>query len=322
MRANPSYYRLSEREQLRYRFNMPEGERFVLERSIFKDLYNVNCKTEEALRNAWRDLPISELNSINEVMLPWQGIGEDCFYLNEYFPDDKWLAFETVDDYARDDYAFQQSIRREENRAYRLRPYQGNLHSRWIRLFVDGVFHNGTLNSLAGHLCDYIDDRGHELINELIPHRYVRGPDDGKRRGNSYIWDMRRDANGLEPHLEELTVRFYRYQNRRWREMLEEFDGEAVKATYIREPEENGDPQIHFVFSDQWAMRAVRFRRFVRDCRRLAQDPARLKEMERRELETLRTFMREQHRDILDNFNPKIARLDKKRRMFMYRDAF
>lgn len=322
IRARPDFYSLSEAEQLAYWMQMPDTDRFVLERSVFRELYGVDCDSIEALRAAWDDVPIGELDAINETLLPWHGIGEDCFYLNEFVPEADRLRWTTVDDYVREDHAFQESAREKDFTDYTATPYQGNLQGCWARLFIDGRFRYATLTSLAGHLSDHISELGYDLLNTLIPHRYVRGPNDGQREGDNYVWNMRRDAGGLEPQLDELSSRLYAYESRRWLELLDEFDRDASGAVYIQDVDNEVDEQTHFIFSDKTAMARVRFRQFVRDCRCAQRAASELMPLEQRESTLLNDFLREQHEDVMQTVNPKVAKLKKRRKILVHKDAF
>ncbi len=323
MRAQPAFYSWSEDEQLAYRMSMPDEACFILERSVFYDLYGVDCKTEEALREAWNDVPIDELDAINETLLPWKGIGEDCFYLNEFVADEDRLRFATVDEYVRNDHAFQESARQESDSKHVIKPYRGNLQGTWARLYVDGRLRYATLTSLAGHLFDHVSSVGHDLLESLIPHRYVRGPNDGKREGSGFVWDMRRDADGLEPQLDELSTRLYRYEAERWFELLEEFDRQAKCCVYVKDVRfETGEEQTRFIFSDKTAMVKTRFQCFLRNIRRLEHDASELAPLEQRETDLLSEFLNAQYEDIQQNFNPKIAKLKKRRKILVHKDAF
>lgn len=138
LRARPEFYDWDAQRQLHYRIHMPDGERFILQRSVFCDLYGIDCASPQALREAWDDLPLGELDAINKTLLPWQGIGEDSFYFNEAMPAADRLRFDTLDEYARADHAFQQSARCKDDPAHVEQPYRGNLYGCWARLFVDG----------------------------------------------------------------------------------------------------------------------------------------------------------------------------------------
>lgn len=299
LRAQPEFHDWDEQRQLQYRIHMPEAERFILERSVFHDLYGVDCASEEALREAWDELPLGELDAINRTLLPWQGIGEDSFYFNEAMPDADRLRFDTLDDYARADHAFQEAARRKDDPEHVIRSYQGNLYGCWARLFVDDEFQYANLDSLAGHLGMSISEQIFDLLDTLIPHRYVPGPDDGKWQGNGYIWDKRVDADGLESQFDELKNRLFRYEQQRWRELYCEFDERADTKTWLQEFSNGVDEQLIFVFSDKSAMAQVRLRHFVRDFRRLKCDNSELTHFEQREAEFVDTFARQQYADIM-----------------------
>ncbi|MBL1292287.1 MAG: hypothetical protein COB61_000270 [Thiotrichales bacterium] len=113
--------------------------------------------------------------------MPFQGIGEDHFFLNEYLPKDVTLLdFDTVGDYARNDHCLQELARKQENPDYTPRPYRGDIRRCWVRLEIDSIFHYADICSLAGYPTDMLDEAGFERIDKLIPCQYVNGPNHGK----------------------------------------------------------------------------------------------------------------------------------------------
>ena len=59
---------------------------------------------------------------LNSTLLPLRGIGEGDFFLNEVLPTDVTLLdFDTVGDYARGNYRFQEHARKQENSDYKIR---------------------------------------------------------------------------------------------------------------------------------------------------------------------------------------------------------
>ncbi|MDN5850862.1 MAG: hypothetical protein L0H63_14695 [Nitrococcus sp.] len=212
MRVQSGFYSWDETRQLHYRMHMPDNERFLLERSIFRDLYGVDCRTQDALRTAWDQIPIGDLDAINETLPPWY------------------------------------------------------------------------------------------------------------RRGR--LLSQRIHAGRLEPQLDELSSRLFRYEARRWFELLDEFDQQAGAAVYIQDMREETDEQLHFIFSDKSAMARVRLRHFLRDCRQLERDTSELTPLERRESDLLNEYLNAQHRDIARNFNPKVVRMKKRRKVLLHKDAF
>jgi len=45
--VNPDFYGWGEDEQLRYRMTMSDRDRFLLERHLLKDLFGIECDSEE-----------------------------------------------------------------------------------------------------------------------------------------------------------------------------------------------------------------------------------------------------------------------------------
>jgi len=60
----------------------------------------------------------------------------------------------------------------------------------------------------AAYIYSAVDEFGHDYIEELIPYDFKPGKDYGIEERGGYIFDMKEDANGLEPQLKELQQRF------------------------------------------------------------------------------------------------------------------
>jgi hypothetical protein len=126
---------------------------------------------------------------------------------------------------------------------------------------------------------------------------------------------QRLDAGGREAYLEELRERFYRYLSERYEALVDEFDQKAPKRLYLLERSQTSGPQIDFIFTDKTALRSVRFRHFMCDCRDLRGDRRELAALaEQVRVETCR-FLDDAYQDILKNFDPKVVRLRKKRKI-------
>ena len=318
MRVNPDYFTWSIEAQERYRVGMPGKDAFRLRQELLKALFGIRPKTDEDLE-AVRDRFGDEENLVfNRALLPAAGVGEDYFFLNEWMGDGQSiLDFETLYDYDRDDYRFQEETWKEQTPEYVAKPYRGALYHRWARLFIDGEFHYASLSMAAGYIYSDIDEFGQEKLAALIPHRYVKGKDHGKREGKGTIFSRRIDANGREVQAEELQRRLWVYLTKRFDALLTEFDGQARKAVYMEDRSSKNDPHMNFVFSDKTVLQAVRFRHFMSDCRPLVADRAELEAFVGRERQALGEYMESTCRDILANFNPKVATIHKKRKIIV-----
>lgn len=318
IRAEPDYYAWSPAQQEQYRLTIPEEREFLIRQSVLRSLFGLDVDTEEAMREVLEGFDDEQYLLLNTTLLPFQGIGDNDFFLNECFAEGVTLLdFATVGEYARHDHEFQEQARKTEDPAYEIRPFQGDLYPCWARLNIDGEFHYATIVSLARYLTDRLDNAGSERIQSLIPHRYVAGSDHGKREKGGSLWDMRVEAGGMEPQLDELERRYYEYLSNCHSRLLERFDEQGAQRVYIRRTERGVERNIVFVFSDQRALDAVRFRRFCADCQRIAGDSSELAAVIDEEEQAAFWFLEEQFRDIQKNYDPSVVPFRKKKRIIV-----
>lgn len=314
--VRPDYFSWSVDEQEHYRATMPDEDERRIRQSLLRDLFGLKAYSEEAMEQALDQFDDARYLRLNSALLYLQGIGDDNIFLNESFPErTSLLDFDTLYDYDLCDYQFQEQARREELPDRVAKPYRGDLHFVWARLQVDGAFHYATLMTAARHLLAEMEDESFDKIGELIPHEYVRGPDHGKPVKHGLVWDRRVDAKGMELQLEELQHRGWAYQARRFDELLTLWDEKALRQAFIIPKSTDGDPQIDFIFSDKKALRAVRFRHFMADCRAIAGNVPDLKQAVRDERRRTADFLERSCEDILANFGPRVVKLRKKRRI-------
>jgi hypothetical protein len=322
MRVRPEYFGWPQEQRERYGVEIPDEDDVRLDSILLKELFGIVAATA-AEEDAAQDRLTGEQHDIlNATLLPLTGIGEDNFFLNECFAEGKsLLSFETVYDYDYADHEFQESVRAEEIPSYVKRPYHGVLCFAWARLFIDEVFTYGHLSTVAGHIHAQADEHASEIVDALIPHRYVDGKNHGKRSERGFEWDMRVDADGKEGLLDELRFCQHDYFNKRHAALSEIWDQRGLQAVYIAERDIVGEVDREFLFSDTAALKAVRFRSFLRDCRNIERAAAELTLHVDAEKQAAETFMRAEHERLLRDFDPKVARLRKKRKIIVHEDA-
>jgi len=81
------------------------------------------------------------------------------------------------------------------------------------------------------------------------------------------------------------------------------------------------DPQMDFIFSDKTALQAVRFRHFMKDCREIMGDAQELDTLVEQERHAIFDYLERMHQDILHNFDPKVIRFRKKRKVILADEA-
>jgi hypothetical protein len=174
--VKPEYYSWPTEAQERYRVSIPDEDSFRINQALLKALFDIQADTQEAVDAAFKSFDDEQSVLFSSTVLPITGIGEDNIFLNEHLGDETILDFATVYDYDHDYYCFRENVRKEDIPGYVPKPYRGDLYHRWARLQIDGAFHYATLSLAAAHIFSMIDQRGSEKIDELIPHKYVRGP--------------------------------------------------------------------------------------------------------------------------------------------------
>ena len=318
IRLKPEYFALPETDRDTYRLHLTSEDDFRIRQTLLKGLFGITVNSSKELDTVLETFDDNQYLLLNSTLLPFQGIGKDHFFLNECLPEDVTLLdFDTVGDYARDDHRFQEQARKQEDPDYTSRPYRGDIHRCWARLVIDGDFHYADISSLAGYLTDMLDEAGFERIDELIPCQYVNGPNHGKREDNGYVYDKRLDACGLEGQLQALRNRYYAYMRERYEALLDRFNSSPATNVYMRDRSRDNEPQMDFVFSDATALDAVRFLHFISDCRCIAGDPAEVDQLVEQEKHLALDFLASTYQDIMDNFDPTVVKLRRKRKIIL-----
>ena len=182
---------------------------------------------------------------------------------------------------------------------------------------IDGQIVYATLYCGAGYLLSEIDQHAGDVLEQLIPHRYVPGPDHGRREGRGSLWDYRIDAGGREAEYEELRDRFLRYQEDRYETLLDDWHQEAKGQVWQIDTSDGAEQSRTFVFSDISALKQVRFRRFLHDCHAIQGDPATLDAAVEDERLRVAAYLRDQLTEIEENFDPKVKKLRRKFKIVM-----
>lgn len=323
IKLNPDYFSLSDSEQLPYRLNLSSEHYSLLKEFLIAHLFGheiVIPADKDELLNCLTEAQATQLNA---TLLPWMGIGDDHFFLNEQFGAGKTLLdFDTLHDYDLHDFEFQQHANQSEDPDYPIQPYRGMLYSAWARLLLDDAFTYATLFMAASYIQCELDGYQDECIQALIPHEYVEGKNHGKQEGAHYLWDFQRNAHGKEPQLDELITRSMRYLAARYQDVLNDYDQSAPGQVYIVNCSRQDDPTHHFIFSDKELLKRIHFKTFMKDCRlHEASDLTALFDKINTEKISLKAYLEHQYHDIMANFDPTVVKLKKKRKIIVHKDA-
>jgi len=319
----PEYFTWNEKRQEEYRVRLPEEDAFNIRKFLMAELFSIAVKNEEEMDKAERHMTEAQWSTINGTMLPLQGIGENYFFLNESFAKDKSiLSFPTLYDYDLADYQFQEKWRKKDIPDYQGKPYHGSLYSTWARLQIDGAFSYAILSMQAAHINSDMDESGHDYIKELIPYAFKPGKNHGKREKDGYIFDMIADANGLEPQLKELKRRFWSHLQETLELHQIEFSRASRQQVFIINTSRKDEPEHQLIFTDKDILSRIGLKTFMADCRKYEQDDhSFLENRIKKEKELTQQFLDKQHADIIANFNNKVIKLTKKRKIVIHKDS-
>lgn len=185
--------------------------------------------------------------------------------------------------------------------------YRGSLYLTWARLFVGTQFTYATLSMAAGYILCALEEAASDLIQELVPHRYVPGKNHGNVEGECYRWDRRLDAGGQETLLDELQHRTWAYTHERYENLLSAWDRHGKGGVYLVDVSEPSEKNIHFVFSDTRALGAVRFRFIMKDCRAIERPMDELNRAVEQEKADVISFVRKEHDELERTFDPSVC---------------
>ena len=315
--SKSEYFSWTGRKQEKYRAQRKLKDDFMFYKIIFMELFGFKAETQEELDAYYDELSIKDNLVLNQTILPMRGIGEDNFYLNESFGEGKSLLdFETLYDYDYDDHCYQEKARERDFEGYSKKPYRGSFYGTWANLEIDGNFTYASLSMLSSHIIfGVVEDFVFEEIDKLIPNKYVRGKNHGKKqKGGGYLWDHRVDAKGKEGQLDELKDRLWEYLSARFYKFSDSINIKSPGKVYmIEKPDVEGDPYIDFLFSDMSLLKKIHFKSFVRDIREMLGDVQEVYDAIEKEKGLARKFVHDAYKDVMENHDSRIVKFKKKR---------
>ncbi len=244
----PDYFSWDQDRQEQYRVNIPEQDYLKVEQFLLKALFDITVTDKDQMDEVKGDLTDVQSTKFNATLLPLQGIGENYFWLNEYFPESKTLlSFETLYDYDFQDHQFQQEAKEKDLKGYQKKAYRGSLYFIWARLMIKKQFYYARLTMASGYIYSKLDEYGQDYIKELIPHEYVQGKNHGVPDKEGFLWDYKPDAGGFERQLEELKYRFWDYTKNALERLEKEFDKVPLQQVLIFD--EGNPSESQFIFS-------------------------------------------------------------------------
>jgi len=317
MLVDPLFFSYSEQEKNKRRQHYYEENREEVEVYLYRELFDLefDAQTED------ESLASSQLHLLNAYTTALTGVGDNAFRLCELQGTEFNLAkFDSLHDYDLQDYEYQQeATKRDFPKAFVARDYQLYLNHNWVRM-LDGVgnFYYSTLSSLSYYLLDALEELADKIIVTLIPYELVEGDQHGKNVNGGMLWDFKTEANGLEAELDELKSRKRKYLSEAYYRLNKEFDAEISNEVYFeKHGGEIDGPSWDVIVNNANTAKNISFIHFLSDCQTFLQSNEKLDSLKEREGKKLKQFLCDAHRDILENFDPKVVKLEKKMKVVM-----
>ena len=301
MAVEPAFFGWGPRQQDHYRRNMPDEARALLDRKLGDG--SICSDGDEARR----------INVINSLKLPLFGMGQDCFFLNE--PGSVWYDMDTVADLSREHYEVDPE--REENK----RPFMGQFYPTWCRYLRRGRLVYATLTSFHHYVFDAVSHHHDKLVMQLIPYRFVKGSNHGKQSSGGYLWDMKREAAGLEGQLDELLERAWQIQNDLYLRALGDCHSRDSGQVFRLVTSDGVDTMTSWVFDGLGAMQGVRLTQFMADVHARRASRRALSALLRPYIDEAEQRLHDEQEDIMRHWDPKLVKLKRRRKVVLSSQA-
>jgi hypothetical protein len=317
MTLDPLFFSYSTGEQntRRQRFDWSHSEKIYS--FLYKELFGLTYDEEED-EEVLSDPQTRLLNAHTTALL---GIGENSFRLCEFQSKDFDLtSFASLYDYDLAEFEYQREAwKRQSPGSWKDKDYRLLLNHDWARLLDSkGDFYYTTLSSLSRHLYDELESEKSHSIELLIPHKLVDGPNHGINTKGGILWDMKTEAYALEAQLDELKARARQYLNDVCDRLSEQFHKDSDCAVYfLKYFDDAHSPRWDVVVKNGSTAKKITFTAILSDCQKLLRPNEEIEAIKSQEVEKLKHFITEAHRDILDNFDSTVVPLKKKMKIVM-----
>tara|TARA_R110001599_G_scaffold236768_1_gene436116 strand:+ start:554 stop:1612 length:1059 start_codon:yes stop_codon:yes gene_type:complete len=322
IRIDPLFFIYDKSKQDKERQSYYDQHDDMITEFLFKHVFEIEF--EKGVDNDDK-LSKEQLDLFNAYLTVLTGFGENSFVYNEYQPKDFDLSlYASLYDYDFEEFNFQQNACNEHSDGEIIeRPYRLYLNSNWSRLLdQQGCFYYSTQSSLSHYLIHKLYEHAAERMDQLIPHDFVEGPNNDKEIKGGIIWDFKIDANGLETQLEELEDRYRKYLNQILHEMNKTLHEDSECAVYYeRSTIDDEEPRWDVIIKNAQTAKNISFQSYLKDCEKYLKTNEELEELCQQELEKLDTFINQNYKDVMENFDPKVKRFKRKMKVIVAPEA-
>ena len=313
MRIDPLFFTYDKSKQDEERQSYYHQNDNMITEFLFKHVFQI--ESEKGKENEDK-LTKEQLDLFNAYITSLTGVGENSFVYNEFQAKDFDLSeYPTLYDYDLEEFYFQQNARKEHTKGEFIeKPYRLYLNNNW-NMFNDeqGCFYYSTQSSLSNYVFQKLSDHASERIEQLIPHDFVEGPNNGKETKGGFLWDFKINAKGLEKQLEELEARYRKYLNELELQMIDTFHEELECAVYFdKSTQDDEEPRWDIIIKNAQTAKNISFQRYLKDCEKFLKPNTEIDILFQKKRNQLDEFIDKNYHDVIGNFDPKVSQLRRK----------
>ena len=312
IKLDSQFFSYSVTEQNRCRQYFLDNEYDMIIAYLYRALFDLEYDPE-----ADDDPLSSEQNHLlNAYTTALVGIGDNAFRLCELQGTEFDLTiFNSLYEMDKAEYEYQEEARTKySSSSYQKREYRLSLNHNWVRMLDnESNFYYSTQSSLSNYLADEINTVANDLIETLIPHTLVEGPDHGKDIDGNTLWDLQYQANGLEPKLEALKSSASHYRQNAHEQLDNEFHASPGAAIYFKKNcDDINGPCWDVIVKNAETAKKISFPHFLSDCHKYLQPIENLNALKERERKKVEQFIYQAHKELLESSDLKVTTLKKK----------
>ena len=227
MKANPNYFNLPNEDQEDYRlnfFNEADKNGDIYDSIIGKELFGKELKESD-----FRNFSDKEYYKYNKKKAEFVGYGDNKIIINEFFMIDRSLK--TLKNVYNYDFEYEKEqivleLKQIEEtghgdpNVFKNKKYNFCLRSIWANMIIENDFYYTTFISASSYMYDMLLSYVTTTVDGFIPNKIK----EVEINRSSFLgnFGLKKDANGKEKHLKELTSRSYKSLSSLYENLIEE----------------------------------------------------------------------------------------------------
>lgn len=300
-----------------------------IKKFIAKEVFGIECKlpwmVDLVYEDMFEDSGVEAADIHNQYQTQLTGIGKNKICLIGYLDaDESLMDYESIYEFDKQFFEYNQKMMlRDFPNIYKDKPYQAFLPGVRGRFFIGDCFYYANIESLSGHVISYLSDAHDSLIDALIPNEAIPSTNNGKEQDGHVVWSIKIDAYGLDFVLKELQKEGINYLAKREEYLDEVFSKMGPLAFVVEDSMYYPEKHVSLIYNNADALKKVSWKNIVEDTAIITEsDSDILTDLLAGEIVLAEKFIKDKHRELMNNFNPNIISLPIEKEILFRGSAF